>query len=179
MKAIKTRKGFLGTIEFFPEQGKYHYDGHRNCRVGLTPKETIRHDYRCPACGRKVTVGVLHRVEKLADREEGFKLAGAPPFVSLIPLPEIIAEGLECGVNTKKVNALYLPLLEGLGNEFKILLDAPLDDIERAGTPLIREAVARMRAGNVYISPGYDGEFGQVKIFEDGERKKIKGRDLF
>jgi uncharacterized protein (TIGR00375 family) len=179
MKAIKTRKGFLGTIEFFPEQGKYHYDGHRNCRVGLTPKETIRHDYRCPACGRRVTVGVLHRIEKLADREEGFKLAGAPPFVSLIPLPEIIAEGLECGVNTKKVNARYLPLLEGLGNEFKILLDSPLDDIERAGTPLIREAVARMRAGNVYISPGYDGEFGKVKIFEEGERKKIKGRDLF
>ncbi len=174
MKAIKTRKGFLGTIEFFPEQGKYHYDGHRACGVCLTPKETIDHNYLCPACGRKVTVGVMHRVEKLADREDGFKLAGAPSFASIIPLPEIIAEGLECGVNTKKVNALYLPMLERLGNEFKILLDAPLDDIERAGTPLIREAVARMRAGNIHIAPGYDGEFGKVKIFEEGERKKIK-----
>jgi uncharacterized protein (TIGR00375 family) len=175
-KAIKTRKGFLGTIEFFPEQGKYHYDGHRNCGVSLTPKETIAHNYLCPECGRKVTVGVMHRVEKLADREEGFKLPDAPSFASIIPLPEIIAEGLECGVNTKKVNALYLPMLERLGNEFKILLDAPLGDIEQAGTPLIREAIARMRAGNVHISPGYDGEFGKVKIFDDEERKKIKTR---
>jgi uncharacterized protein (TIGR00375 family) len=176
MKAIKTRKGFLGTIEFFPEQGKYHNDGHRNCGVSLTPKETVDHNYLCPECGRKVTVGVMHRVEKLADREEGFKLTGAPSFVSIIPLPEIIAEGLECGVNTKKVNALYLPMLERLGNEFKILLETPLDDIEHAGTPLIREAIARMRAGNVHISPGYDGEYGTVKIFEDEERKKIKTR---
>jgi uncharacterized protein (TIGR00375 family) len=173
MRAIKTRKGFLGTIEFFPEQGKYHYDGHRDCGVGLTPKETIRHNYLCPACGKKVTVGVMHRVEKLADREEGFRLAGAPSFASIIPLPELIAEGLECGVNTKKVNALYLPMLERLGNEFKILLDAPLEDIESAGTALIREAVSRMRAGNVHIAPGYDGEFGKVKIFEAGERKNI------
>jgi len=176
MKAIKTRKGFVGTIEFFPEQGKYHYDGHRDCGVSLTPKETIRHNYLCPSCGRKLTVGVMHRVEKLADREEGFKLAGAPFFSSIIPLPEIIAEGLECGVNTKKVNALYLPLLERLGNEFKILLDAPLDDIERASSRLIREAVVRMRAGNVHISPGYDGEYGKVKIFEDEERKTLLPR---
>jgi uncharacterized protein (TIGR00375 family) len=176
MQAIKTRKGFLGTIEFFPEQGKYHYDGHRDCGVSLTPKETIHHHYLCPACGRKVTVGVMHRVEKLADREEGFRIAGAPSFASIIPLPEIIAEGLECGVNTKKVNALYLPMLERLGNELKILLDAPLDDIERAGTALIREAISRMRAGDVHIAPGYDGEFGQVKIFEDRERKKYSSR---
>ncbi|MCK9420312.1 MAG: endonuclease Q family protein [Nitrospirae bacterium] len=176
MKAIKTRKGFLGTIEFFPEQGKYHYDGHRACGVSLTPKETMENNYLCPACGRKVTIGVMHRVAKLADREEGFKRSGAPPFASIIPLPEIIAEGLECGVNTKKVNALYLPMLERLGNEFKILLDAPLDDIERAGTPLIREAVSRMRAGNVHISPGYDGEFGKVTIFEEGEKKRFSSR---
>jgi uncharacterized protein (TIGR00375 family) len=176
MQAIKTRKGFLGTIEFFPEQGKYHYDGHRECGVSLTPKETIRNNYLCPACGRKATVGVMHRVERLADRKEGFKLAGAPSFASIIPLPEIIAEGLECGVNTKKVNAVYLPLLDRLGNEFKILLDSPLDDIERASSPLIREAIARMRAGNVHISPGYDGEFGKVKIFEDRERKRFSSR---
>jgi uncharacterized protein (TIGR00375 family) len=177
MKAIKTREGFIGTIEFFPEQGKYHYDGHRNCSVSLTPKETILHNYLCPACGRKVTIGVMHRVEKLADRPEDFRLPGAPSFMSIIPLPDIIAEGLECGVNTKKVNALYLPMLERLGNEFKILLDAPLDDIERAGTPLIREAISRMRAGNVQIAPGYDGEFGKVTIFEGAERNKfIRGK---
>jgi len=176
INAIKTRKGFLGTIEFFPEEGKYHYDGHRDCGVSLTPKETIDHNYLCPSCGKKVTVGVMHRVEKLADRELGFKPEGAPTFTSIIPLPEIIAEGLKCGVNTKKVDALYFPMLEKLGSEFKILMDVPLDDIERASTPLIREAVSRMRAGKVNIAPGYDGEFGKVRIFEAAERKEIKGQ---
>ena len=175
-EAIRTRKGFSGTIEFFPEEGKYHYDGHRDCGVSLSPKETIHYDYLCPVCGRKLTVGVMHRVEKLADREHGFRPDGAPPFTSIIPLPEIIAEGLRCGVNTKKVEALYLPMLEQLGSEFRILMDVPLDDIERAGTPLIREAIARMRAGNVHIAPGYDGEFGKVRIFEEVERKEIKGQ---
>jgi uncharacterized protein (TIGR00375 family) len=175
-EAVRTRKGFSGTIEFFPEEGKYHHDGHRDCGVSLSPKETIHYGYLCPVCGRKMTVGVMHRVEKLADREHGFRPAGAPPFTSIIPLPEIIAEGLRCGVNTKKVEALYLPLLEQLGSEFRILMDAPLDDIERAGTPLIREAIARMRAGNVHIAPGYDGEFGKVRIFEEVERKEIKGQ---
>ena len=174
--AIKTGRGFSGTIEFFPEEGKYHYDGHRDCGVSLTPKETIHNDYLCPVCNRKVTVGVMHRVEKLADREHGFKPAGAPSFTSIIPLPEIIAEGLKCGVNTKKVDAFYFSLLNKLGNEFKILMDAPLDDIERAGTPLLREAVSRMREGRVHIAPGYDGEFGKVKIFEEVERKEIKGQ---
>jgi len=176
IEAIKTRKGFVGTIEFFPEEGKYHYDGHRDCGVSLTPKETIHYDYLCPVCNRKVTVGVMHRVEKLADREHGFRPADAPAFTSIIPLPEIIAEGLKCSVNTKKVNAIYFPLLERLGNEFKILMDVPLDDIERAGTPIIREAISRMREGNVHIAPGYDGEFGKVRIFEEVERKEIKGQ---
>ncbi len=176
LEAIKTREGFVGTIEFFPEEGKYHYDGHRGCGVCLTPKETIHYDYLCPVCNRKVTVGVMHRVEKLADREHGFRPDNAPVFTSIIPLPEIIAEGLKCGVNTKKVNALYFSLLEQLGNEFKILMDVPLDDIERAGTPLIREAVSRMRHGNIHITPGYDGEFGKVRIFEEVERKQMQGQ---
>ena len=176
LAAVRTRTGFIGTIEFFPEQGKYHYDGHRDCEVSLSPKETIQYGLLCPVCGKKVTVGVLHRVEKLADREAGFVLAGAPSFSSIIPLPEIIAEGLKCGVNTKKVNAVYLPLLEQLGNEFKVLLDAPLDAIEHASTPLIREAISRMRAGNVHIASGYDGEFGTVRIFEEVERKRFKGQ---
>ncbi|HEY6009915.1 MAG TPA: endonuclease Q family protein [Nitrospirota bacterium] len=176
INAIKTREGFLGTIEFFPEEGKYHFDGHRNCGVSLSPKETIYYDYRCPVCNGKVTVGVMHRVDKLADREEGFRLPGAPSFTSIIPLPEIIAEGLKVGVNTKKVNALYFTLLEKLGNEFSILLDVPPDEIERAGTPLIREAISRMREGRVHIAPGYDGEFGKIRIFEEVERKEIKGQ---
>jgi uncharacterized protein (TIGR00375 family) len=176
MDAIKTRKGFLGTIEFFPEEGKYHYDGHRDCGVSLSPQETIHHDYLCPVCGKKLTVGVMHRVEKLADRDNGFRPEGSPGYTNIIPLPEIIAEALKVGVNTKKVDALYFPLLEKLGNEFRILMDVPLDDIERACSPLIREAIARMRAGNVHIAPGYDGEYGKVRIFEEVERKEIKGQ---
>jgi uncharacterized protein (TIGR00375 family) len=176
MNAIKTRRGFLGTIEFFPEEGKYHYDGHRDCGVSLSPKETIHHNYLCPVCGKKMTVGVLHRVEKLADREHGFKPTDAPAFTSIIPLPEIIAEGYKCGVSTKKVDALYFHLLAQLGNEFRILMDTPLNDIERAGTPLLRVAISRMRLGNVHIAPGYDGEYGKIRIFEEVERKEIKGQ---
>jgi PHP family Zn ribbon phosphoesterase len=144
--------------------------------VSLTPKETISYDGLCPVCSRKLTIGVLHRVEKLADREPGFRPKHAPSFASIIPLPDIIAEGLQCGVNTKKVKMLYFPLLEQLGNEFSILLHAPLDEIERASTALIREAIARMRAGTVHIAPGYDGEYGKVRIFEDAEREKIVKR---
>jgi uncharacterized protein (TIGR00375 family) len=176
LSAIRTKKGFAGTIEFFPEEGKYHNDGHRDCGVSLTPEETIKYGNLCPVCSRKLTIGVMHRVEKLADREPGFKPENAPSFSSIIPLPDIIAEGLQCGVNTKKVRALYFPLLEQLGNEFKVLLHTPLDDIERAGTLLIREAIARMRAGRVHIAPGFDGEYGKVRIFEDKERNEVLER---
>ncbi len=168
--AIKTRKNFLGTIEFFPEEGKYHFDGHRECSASLSPLETIHHNYLCPVCGRKVTVGVMHRVEKLADRQEDFKLSGAPPYRSIIPLPEIIAESLNVGVNTKTVNTQYFRMLEKLGNEFKILLDTTPEDIECAGTPLIKEAISRMRKGNIHIAPGYDGEYGKISIFKETER---------
>ncbi len=174
--AIKTKKGFLGTIEFFPEEGKYHYDGHRACGVSLSPEETIKHNYLCPVCGKRVTVGVMHRVEKLADRKIGFSPSGAPPFYSIIPLPEIISETIKVGVNSKAVKDNYLHLLEKLGSEFNILMDIPLGDIERAGTPLIGEALARMRSGNVHISPGFDGEYGKVRIFDEVERKEIKGQ---
>lgn len=173
--AIKTRKGFLGTVEFFPEEGKYHYDGHRVCGVSFSPQETIKRNYLCPVCGKKVTVGVMHRVEKLADRKKGFRPEGAPPFYSIIPLQEIIAETMKVGVNSKAVNREYFSLLEKLGSEFKILLDAPLDDIERASTPLLREAIDRMRSGDVHIAPGYDGAYGKIKILEEAERKEIRG----
>jgi uncharacterized protein (TIGR00375 family) len=170
--AIRTRKGFSGTIEFFPEEGKYHHDGHRACRLRLTPEETIRNNYLCPVCGKRVTVGVLHRVEKLADRAEGEAMSGGPPYYSLIPLAEIIAEVLGVGRASKAVDRAYQGLIEKLGSEFSILMDAPLDDIERAGSEHIREAIARVREGNVHIAPGYDGEFGTIRIFTDEERKK-------
>ncbi|MEW6109416.1 MAG: endonuclease Q family protein [Nitrospirota bacterium] len=178
IEALKHRRGFLGTIEFFPEEGKYHYDGHRSCEISLSPKETIKHNYLCPVCGRKITVGVMHRVEKLADREDGFKPPAAPGYFSAIPLPEIIAETLKLGVNSKAVNNEYFRLLGRLGNECRILIDTPPDDIEKAGSPLLREAISRMRSGDVNIVPGFDGEYGKIKIFEHMERKKIKGQSM-
>ena len=175
--AIRKRKGFLGTIEFFPEEGKYHYDGHRACGTCLSPSETVMHNYLCPVCGRKITVGVMHRVDKLADRQEGHKPEGAPAFSSIIPLQEIISESLNIGVNSKAVQGLYFSLLQKLGSEFKILIDIPSEDI-RTASPVISEAVERMRSGNVHIRPGYDGEYGKISIFEEVERKEIKGQKM-
>jgi len=176
MRALKTGKGLSGTIEFFPEEGKYHYDGHRSCEVSFTPKETLRHNGICPACGKKLTIGVMHRVEKLADREEGFRPADKPPFYSIIPLPEIISEALNVGPASKKVDVMYQSLLGSLGNEFSILMDRPLHEIDKAGSPRIAEAVAKVRSGDVSIAPGYDGEFGKVRIFEKFEKKKVRGQ---
>lgn len=178
MNAIRTKQGFAGTIEFFPEEGKYHYDGHRVCGVSLSPHETIRRNYRCPVCGKNVTIGVMHRVEKLADRKEGFHLSGAPPFYSIIPLQEIIAAEKNVGVNSKAVWSEYLQLVERLGSELAILLDLPLDEIERQSTPRMREAISRVRSGNVHIAPGYDGEYGKIKIFENPEKKETKGQRM-
>ena len=175
-EAIRTRKGFDGTIEFFPEEGKYHYDGHRACGVSLTPMETLNHNYLCPVCGKKVTVGVMHRVEKLADRNEDYEPGGAPGFHSIIPLPEIIAQTLKVGANSKAVNKKYFSLLETIGNEFRILMDSSVADIEKAGTPEISEAVSRMRKGEVHIEPGFDGEYGKIRIFEQVRRKDVKGQ---
>jgi len=174
--ALKTRKGFVGTIEFFPEEGKYHYDGHRACDVSLTPKESIRHNNICPVCGKKLTIGVMQRVEKLADRDEGFRPQGAPSFHSIIPLTEVIGEALSVGPSSKKVAAVYFNLLNALGNEFRILLDTPLDDIEAASSSRIAEAIEKMRSGDVSIAPGYDGEFGKIRIFERLEKRLPKGR---
>ncbi len=143
-----------------------------HAKRGSSPKETIDNNYLCPVCGKKVTVGVLHRVEKLADRAEGVAPSGAPPYYSLIPLAEIIAETLGVGRASKAVDRVYQNLIEKLGNEFTILMDTSLDDIERAGSPLIREAIARVRAGKVHIAPGYDGEFGTIRIFADNERER-------
>lgn len=174
--AIRTRRGFSGTIEFFPEEGKYHYDGHRDCGVCLTPQETVSHAYRCPVCGRKITVGVMHRVEKLADRAEGGRPANVPGFRSIIPLQEIIAEAMAAGVGTKKVVSAYRRILEDLGSEFTILLDAPLEDIGAAGSSRLQEAIGKMREGSVNITPGYDGEFGKIRIFEQARPRPARGQ---
>jgi uncharacterized protein (TIGR00375 family) len=178
VEALRTGNGFEGTLEFFPEEGKYHYDGHRSCSVSLTPEETRKYDFLCPMCGKRVTVGVMHRVDELADRPEGIKPSGVKPYRSIIPLQEIISEVMEIGVNSKAVENAYRRMLESLGNEFRILMETPLQDIERESSPRMRDAVAIMRSGNVNISPGFDGEYGKVRIFEAVIRSRFRGQTL-
>ncbi|MDI6793862.1 MAG: endonuclease Q family protein [bacterium] len=167
----ETGKPFEGTIEFFPEEGKYHLDGHRACDMRMSPEETRRHEYSCPKCGRKATVGVLHRVEALADRPEGFILPEAPTYQSLIPLLEIISEIKGVGVNSKKVAQEYERLLSHFGPELSILRETTPEEIEGFDSPLLAEAIRRVRAGGVKIAAGYDGEYGKVQVFGPGEKE--------
>ncbi|MDR7484594.1 MAG: endonuclease Q family protein [Armatimonadota bacterium] len=160
---------FLYTIEFFPEEGKYHYDGHRACNRRMTPKETKAAGGRCPVCGKPPTVGVLHRVETLADREEGFVPEGAVPYRNLIPLEEIIAEARGSQPGTAGVREEYFNLCRTFGGEFAVLLDAPIDEVARHSSARVAEGLRRVREGRVSIAPGYDGVFGEISIFKDGE----------
>ena len=174
-EALKSgdQKSYLGTIEFFPEEGKYHYDGHRKCGIRWDPKTTLAHNGICPACGKSVVVGVMHRVEVLADREEGEKPARFHPFVSLIPLPEILAQVHSVGPNSKMVNQNYEWLLSKLGSELFILQDLPLEDIKRVGGVRLGEGIRRMRCGELSIAAGYDGEFGTIRLFEEEEKDTL------
>lgn len=171
MTALKTkdRTKFLSTVEFFPEEGKYHYDGHRNCKVRWAPEETKRQGFRCPACGRRVTVGVMHRIENLADRPEGAQPPGAIPFKRSVPLEEIIADALGIGVGTQTLDREYVNLLDRCGTEFEVLFKAPEEKLRSVTQAKIAEAILRVRAGQVTIEPGYDGEYGKVKIFGESE----------
>ncbi|HBK68020.1 MAG TPA: hypothetical protein DEB05_06805 [Firmicutes bacterium] len=163
--------GFLGTVEFFPEEGKYHWDGHRACGLRWHPFQTMEAGGKCPVCGRKVTVGVLHRLEALADREEEGKPPSWRPCERLVPLTRIIAEAEGVGENTKKVRELYNGLLEKLGPELKIIREMPLCELEKAAGALITEGIRRVRQGLLTINPGFDGEYGEVKIFSAKERE--------
>jgi uncharacterized protein (TIGR00375 family) len=161
----KDRKKFLYTIEFFPEEGKYHYDGHRNCNVSLAPKQSVLNNDICPVCGRRLTIGVLHRVESLADREDGFIPQDAIPYKNLVPLEEIIADALGIGRDTAAVRLKYDNLIKNLGSEFDVLLSAPIEDIKKYSTERIALGVAKMRRGEITVIPGYDGVFGTIKLF--------------
>lgn len=168
--AIRERKGFKGTIEFFPEEGKYHFDGHRLCKVCLSPSETRKLKSVCPQCGKKLTIGVMYRVEELAEREGGFKPADALPFHSLVPLMEIMAQVRGVGAGSKAISKEYYSLLENLGSELSVLMDAPIEDIERSGSPLIAEGIRRMRERKIRLSPGYDGEYGKIEVLSEKEK---------
>ena len=167
--ALKTkdRSKFLSTLEFFPEEGKYHFDGHRNCKVRWSPADTKRHNGRCPACGRRVTVGVMHRVEVLADRPEGVTPNGAIPFRRVVGLEEIIADALSIGVGTQAVEREYQALIYKFGTEFNVLLEAPAEELRKASSAKIAEGILHMRDGHVSVEPGYDGEYGKVRIFDE------------
>jgi uncharacterized protein (TIGR00375 family) len=171
LQAIRTkdRTKFLSTVEFFPEEGKYHYDGHRLCKVRWTPAQTKAQHFRCPQCGKRVTVGVMHRVDELANRPEGTTPANAIPFTRAVPLEEIIAEALGVGTGTQAVDREYQALIYKCGTEFDVLLTVPEEDLRKAALPRIAEGILRMREGRVSIEPGYDGEYGRVRVFGDAE----------
>jgi DNA helicase-2/ATP-dependent DNA helicase PcrA len=171
---------FLGTFEFYPEEGKYHFDGHRKCDICLEPKESIAYGGRCPVCKRPLTLGVLYRVEELADRPDNEKPESTHPYYSIIPLEEILSELLEVGPKSKRVQHNLGGLIRKLGPEFEILHNASIGNIDKAGIPLLGEAIKRMREKKVHLFPGYDGEFGKVRAFTQKEREKLSPqRPLF
>ncbi len=176
VRAIRTGDGFCGTVEFFPEEGKYHLDGHRNCGVCLTPVETQARDGICPVCGKKLTIGVEHRVEVLADRPEGFRPENAKPFQSLAPLPEVIAASTGLSAAGKRTAALYEKMLEEMGPEFRILREASIPDIERIAGPCVAEGVRRLRLGQVERRPGFDGQYGIISLLAPAEIERFGGQ---
>jgi len=174
--ALRTGKGLDGTIEFFPEEGKYHLDGHRKCGVRIEPEQTRALEARCPACGKPLTVGVLHRVAELADRPDGFRPDGAAGFTCLVQLPEIIGEIFGTGPKSKKVTGEVSRLVAALGPELSILREVPLDDLHRVGGSRLGEGIGRLRRGEVIRDAGYDGEYGTIRLFQPDE---LDGTALF
>lgn len=175
IEAIKTRKGFVKTYEFYPEEGKYHYDGHRDCKIRWSPWESIKHDNTCPVCRKKVTVGVLHRVVELADRKQGIKPEDAVPFQHIVPLTTVISKVLGKGENTAGVNEAYSKLIRYFGNEFSVF-EAHDDQIRLATTPEIAEAIVKVKNEDVGWLPGYDGVFGELMLDSKGKKETIEAR---
>ncbi|MEA3230275.1 MAG: UvrD-helicase domain-containing protein, partial [Thermodesulfobacteriota bacterium] len=168
---------FKGTLEFFPEEGKYHLDGHRKCGVRFTPEQTIQNKGICPVCGKPMTIGVLYRVEALADKEDGRRSPNAHPYQRVVPLVDILSQVLGVGSNSKKVQSAYQATVSALGDELSILIRHPIETIEeKTNIPLLGEAIRRMRAGHVEMKGGYDGEFGTIRIFEENEKARLMGQ---
>ncbi|VAW21110.1 Endonuclease Q, cleaves 5' to damaged DNA bases / ATP-dependent DNA helicase UvrD/PcrA-like protein [hydrothermal vent metagenome] len=180
IQALKTGSPelFHGTIDMFPQEGKYHYDGHRKCKICWNPFETLKNNSICPVCGKPVTIGVMNRVIKLSDREDIQERPNRLPFHSIIPLDEILAEINGVGTASKKVKQVYEETILKLGDELGVLLNLPLDIIKKESSEALSEAIRRMRNREVYISEGFDGEYGQVKVFKQGEAKEFAGGNL-
>ena len=166
-RAIQTGEGLEGTVEFFPEEGKYHFDGHRKCGVSLSPVEAERLGGICPVCGKKLTMGVDHRVEQLADRAEGFVKKDGKKYESLVPLPEVISTCMGYSAASKKVQGCFEQMIQTLGTEFDILRNVLSEDIKSCAGERIAEGIENVRTGNVKRIPGYDGEYGKIELFEE------------
>ena len=166
-RAIQTGEGLEGTVEFFPEEGKYHFDGHRKCGVSLSPVEAERLGGICPVCGKKLTMGVDHRVEQLADRAEGFVKKDGKKYESLVPLPEVISACMGYSTASKKVQGCFEQMIQTLGTEFDILRNVPSGDIKSCAGERIAEGIENVRTGNVKRIPGYDGEYGKIELFDE------------
>ncbi len=179
-RAIQTGEGLGGTIEFFPEEGKYHYDGHRKCHLCLSPAQAEQYQGKCPVCGRKLTIGVAHRAEQLSDRPEGYQKPDAKPFESLVPLPEVIAASDGHSAASAKVQAKYEEMLQKLGPEFSILREVPVEEIQKVAGRMTAEGIRRLREGKVERIPGFDGEYGTIKLFTSDELANTEGQmDFF
>ena len=179
--AVQEGKGLEGTIEFFPEEGKYHFDGHRKCGLCISPQETAKYGGRCPVCGKKITIGVLNRIEQLADadREEGFVLPAGRPFESLVPLPEVIGASMGISAAGKKAVETYERMIRNLGPEFAILREVPVEDIRKAAGPLVAEGIRRLREGKVERTPGFDGEYGKIGLLTPEDISSLEGQMSF
>ncbi len=168
-RAIQTGEGLEGTVEFFPEEGKYHFDGHRKCGVSLSPVEAERLGGICPVCGKKLTMGVDHRVEQLADRAEGFVKKDGKKYESLVPLPEVISTCMGYSAASKKVQGCFEQMLQTLGTEFDILRNVPAEDIKTCAGERLAEGIENVRTGKVKRIPGYDGEYGKIQLFAEND----------
>lgn len=176
--SLKGESGFAGTIEFFPQEGKYHYDGHRNCGICWEPSETVKHKGICPVCGKEITKGVMYRVSELSDRKEVSRESVTPPFSSITPLVEIIAEyRMVQSTSNKKVVQDYHSIISQLGPEFDVLLHRSIDDIRSVAGEVLAEGISRLRSGKVFIEEGYDGEYGRIRVF--GKDEFFTGNPLF
>lgn len=175
INVLKTKQGFVETIEFWPHEGKYHFDGHRNCNIVMEPKEAMKHKNICPVCRRPLTIGVLHRVEDLADREDGFVPKGSVPFRNLIPLSELIAGVFQTGVATQKVWQEYNLLIKEFGNELNIILDVEMEKLLKVTNEKIVEFVIKNRNQDIQVEPGYDGVYGKP-IFNRVNKKTIPSK---